>query len=260
MSLAITVISPEGVVVGADSRLTLTTKNQNGNMVYETQNYFDNAVKVLNLKAPHDYVVAVTFGAGSIGKRTAHSFLKEFQATLPPRRLSVKTYAKKILDFYKEQWNQVEGHDPDSKLYFHVAGINASRIYGEAYVVTVPDDTEPQPLIQHENYSIAWGGQTEMVYRLVKGYDPGILVEIQQSGLPDPLKQAVEYSLNSKELNLPVQFYSLQDCIDLVRFLINTTTDAQNLTVGVRGVGGLIDIGCITRDKEFRFISRKELK
>jgi len=261
MSLAITVISPEGIVVAADSRLTVTVENQlaDGNKAI-IPNYYDNAVKVLNLTKPHNYVVATTYGAGTIGQRTAHSYLKEFQATLGERRLSTKSFAQKLLDFYKQQWDGVPHGENDDKLYFQVAGIDASELYGEAYLITIPSDTIPQVLIPRGAFSFAWGGQTETVFRIAKGYDALIEKELNDSDLTVANKETVLNILNSKELNLPVHLYSLQDCIDLARFLIDSTSKAQALSVGIRGVGGSIDVGCITRHKEFWFISRKELR
>ncbi|HUA13134.1 MAG TPA: hypothetical protein VL989_01395 [Candidatus Sulfotelmatobacter sp.] len=261
MSLAITIISPEGIVLAADSRLTVTMKNElaDGSKTV-IPNYYDNAVKVLNLTKPHNYVAATTYGAGTIGQRTAHSYLKEFQASLGNRRLATKTFAQKLLDFYKKQWGEVEHSEDEDKLYFQVAGIDATELYGEAYLVTIPDSTSPHTLIEKGSFSLAWGGQTDTVYRLAKGYDALIAQELNDSNLSEEDKQMVLQILNSKELNLPIHLYSLQDCIDLARFLIDSTVKAQSLSVGIRGVGGSIDVGCITRHKDFWFIARKELK
>jgi len=51
----------------------------------------------------------------------------------------------------------------------------------------------------------------------------------------------------------------LQDCVNLATFLIRSTMAAQNLAVGVRGVGGPIDVATITREDGVSWLQRKEL-
>jgi hypothetical protein len=51
---------------------------------------------------------------------------------------------------------------------------------------------------------------------------------------------------------------ALQDCIDLACFFIRTTMDAQKLSIGIRGVGGAIDVAIIKRNQDIHFIQRKK--
>ena len=62
-------------------------------------------------------------------------------------------------------------------------------------------------------------------------------------------------------LGLPIlwQAMALQDCIDLAIFGIRWTIGAQALSVEVRGCGGPIDVGVITRRDGLRFVQRKKL-
>lgn len=57
----------------------------------------------------------------------------------------------------------------------------------------------------------------------------------------------------------PYQFLPLQDCVDLSIFLIRTTITIQTWLVGVRGVGGAIDVATITRTEGFRPIQQKRI-
>ena len=58
---------------------------------------------------------------------------------------------------------------------------------------------------------------------------------------------------------IPYQFLPLQDCVDLSIFLIRTTIKLQTWLVGVRGVGGAIDVATITRIEGFRAIQQKRI-
>ena len=48
--------------------------------------------------------------------------------------------------------------------------------------------------------------------------------------------------------------------IDLATFLIRSTILAQSVAIGVRGVGGPIDVAVITREKGLKFVQRKEIR
>lgn len=101
MSLGIVIKGPEGIVLAAESRVTLTAQTPTGPLHVN----FDNATKVLSFHAPNTAVGAVTYGQASIGIRTAHSFVPEFEASLPPDRLSVSDFAQRLSDFFIAQWN-----------------------------------------------------------------------------------------------------------------------------------------------------------
>ena len=61
------------------------------------------------------------------------------------------------------------------------------------------------------------------------------------------------------QLQVPIQFMPLQDCINLAILFIRTTINTQELTVGLRGCGGEIDLAIITRNNPLRFIQQKQL-
>ena len=97
MSLVIAVKGTEGVVLSADSRLTLTTASG----IPAT---FDNATKLLTFRDPHNWVGALTYGIATIGGRTPHSLIPEFEADLGDQRLTVHEYATRLSGFFQGQW------------------------------------------------------------------------------------------------------------------------------------------------------------
>ena len=82
MSIGIAFKGPEGIVLAADSRVTLTGQRPNSNVLVEA--HYDNATKLLKVRG-QDFVGAVTYGLGALGDReprTAHSYLPEFESEL----------------------------------------------------------------------------------------------------------------------------------------------------------------------------------
>ena len=264
MSLGIAFKGPEGIVLAADSRVILTAEMQRGGEKMMLPATYDNATKLLQLSGI-DNVGVVTYGIGAIGQqepRTAHSFLPELEETLSKEeidQLSVEEFAQKFSDFFIAQWNAkmpAEYSGPD--MVFLIGGFDAGAAYGKVYKVAIPSN--PTPEEQNANqFGVTWGGQLEYTNRLIKGFDPQLpviaktflkLTEEQQVALEKHLEGALS-------TRIPYQFLPLQDCVNLSIFLIRTTMELQNWIVGVRGVGGAIDVATITRTDGFKAVQRK---
>lgn len=267
MSLAIAFKGPEGIVLAADSRVTLTTQVAGGDKILS---YFDNATKLLRLAA-QPYVGIVTYGMGAIGTtgpRTAHSFLPEFEAELAashPERATVAEIAQAVSDFYAQQWQQAgmpPAGTPDMQpMVFQIAGFDEGDAYGKVYEVSVPTALAPAEKNAND-FGLTFGGQIELVSRLISGVDQragGILKDALN--LDDTQVNALDQRLKG-ELGIPIpfQFLPLQDCVDLSTFLVYMTSVVQGWTIGVRGVGGDVDVATITRTEGFQAIRQKQIR
>jgi hypothetical protein len=259
MSLGIVIKGPEGLVLAAESRVTLSAESSNGQKIHVN---FDNATKLLSFSSPNTTVGVVNYGLAAIGLRTPHSFVPEFEAGLPLDRLSVHDFAKRLSDFFMQQWQAVMPADYSGpNISFVIGGFNEDEPYGRVFLVEIPKASTPvdQHTDQRE-FGLTWGGQREFVDRLVKGYDyrlPKIIsdtLDLQPSQF-----ELVEQALSSLAMSIPLQAMPLQDCVNLAIFFIRTTITAQRLTVGIRGCGGPIDVAIITRRRGLRYIQRKEV-
>jgi hypothetical protein len=264
MSLGIIIKSPEGIVLAAESRVTLSTPTGNGAEMMHVN--FDNATKLLEFNSPNNYVAAVTFGQAAIGVRTAHSFIPEFESSLDPNiRLSIEDFTQRLSDFYMQQWNLAMlplNQYTGPNMIFFVAGYNVGDAYGKTFTFEIPRAPAPIELNAGAgNFGINWGGQREIVDRLIHGFDPRLLTLLIQQGLIDPvqLQAAMPAIQQTIQLNVPIQFMPLQDCVNLAKLLLKTTIDAQSLTVGIRGCGGEIDVATITKNKGLHFVKKKEI-
>jgi hypothetical protein len=261
MSLGIVIKAPEGIVLAAESRVTLqATPTEGGRPSLFVS--FDNATKLLSFSKPNTWIGAVTYGMAVIGLRTAQSFAPEFEASLPEERLTVEEFASRLSAFYLEQWGAVMPADYEGpSMTFVVGGFNDGEPYGRVFLLDIP--TKPDPVEQNpgmDGFGITWGGQREHVDRLIQGYDARMLDMITQTlGLDPSRLQPLLTELPKLQLPLPLQAMPLQDCVDLAIFFIRTTIAAQSLTVGIRGVGGPIDVAVVTRREGLRFIQQKRL-
>ena len=261
MSLGIVIKSPEGIVLAAESRVTLTVNGPDGKPSHMVN--FDNATKLFSFKAPHNHIGVVTYGQAAIGQRTAHSFVPEFESTLPDERQTVAEMAQRISDFYMEQWTASMPADyKGPNMTFIVAGFNEQEPYGRVFLLDLPNRTDPiEQQAAISDFGITWGGQREIVDRLIQGFDQRVVQIVTQSLNLSPQQQRELSTLLTKNLQLPIPLnvMALQDCINLAKLFIRTTIETQELTIGVRGCGGPVEVAIIKRQEELKYIKHKSV-
>ena len=267
MSLGIAFKGAEGIVLAADSRVTLTATNNDPSSQEVLQGYYDNAVKLLKVNG-QDFVGAVTYGAGAIGQqspRTAHSYLPEFEALLSKgkrRRLPVEEFAVKLSEFFAQQWRDSQMPESHPPMDFLVGGIDRGEPYGKVFGFAIPNNSTPREIHPGpDQFGMVWGGQKQFADRVIAGFDEQLLNVVQEA-LELTAEKRVELEKQLRErlqATIPFPFLPLQDSVDLSILLIRTTIAIQNWVVGVRGVGGPIDVATITRTAGFKPIQLKSI-
>ncbi len=261
MSLGIAIKSPSGIVLAAESRVTLQTDSPIlGHPLYIS---YDNAVKLFGLGVePHQHVGIVTWGQAAIGLRTAHSYLPELQSHLPDERLSIKAYSERIGHFFVERWNEQLGNQQyvGQPMTMIIAGYDDKKAYGEVYELNLPHSANPIARHDANQFGLTWGGQREYVDRLVRGYDHRVVELMRESGIAEENIDAFQAKAAAIQMKVPVQALPLEDCVDLALFFIRTTIAAQRLSVVMRGCGGPIDVATLTRSEGLSFVQEKRIR
>ncbi|MEX2245143.1 MAG: hypothetical protein WEC75_00480 [Dehalococcoidia bacterium] len=256
-------------MLAADSRVTLMAQlaQPGGQPPLLVPSTFDNATKLLRVQG-QSHVGAVTYGLGAIGQaepRTAHSYIPEFEQQLAgTNRLTVQDFATRLSDFFMEKWQaqNMPAAGQGQDMVFLVGGYDEGAPYGRVFEVFIP--SRPVPHEQHGGageFGLVWGGQREYADRLIQGFDGNLpaLVQAFTHG-DDAQREALRLDLRAKlQVPVPFAFLPLQDCVNLAIFLIRTTIIMQQWIVGVRGVGGAIDVGVITQTDGFSEVQRKKI-
>lgn len=270
MSLGVVIKGSEGVVLATESRITLEARRaDSGGQTVVVPVTFDNASKLLTFGGsggsapnPHGYVAAVTYGAAVIGTdindlRTAPSYLPELEGQLGSTRKTTLQYAELIRDFFVDQWSSRMPAYQGPPMTFVVGGYDKGEAYGSVFVFDVPQNPDPRPM-NPDNFGITWGGQREYATRLVFGYDPALPELVRTTlNLDDADMSKLTAALEQLRIPVPYSVLPLQDCIDFAIYLIRATMQAQAAAIGIRGVGGPIDVATITRSQGVQFIQRK---
>lgn len=258
MSLAVAIKGPEGIVLAADSRVTLQVTTPDGQLL---PIFYDNATKVLAF-SKHPFVGAVTYGAAVLGGRTPHSLMPEFEVELGDDRRGVEEIASLLSTFFLERWKAtMPKHYKGPPMTFVVAGFDERQAYGEVRLFEIPNAPRPVLRTGVDGFGMTWGGQLDIVSRIVHGFDPSFadLLARTSKNPKETVEQWLQSVRNELELSVPYEFLPLQDCINLAAAMVRTTMVFQDTAVRLRGVGGPIDIAVITRVEGLQFVQRKAL-
>lgn len=183
-----------------------------------------------------------------------------------------------IIETTKEQHNikfkfkDKEGNIKDGVvgvegLVLFVAGYNADGSH-EVYNLYIPGEIKKRRDSNEKGmeYGANWIGQTDVVSRVLKGWDgrifdvPFINEALKQKGQPEIEKQlsGLEYAINWGSM-------TLQDAVDFSVLAIQTTSAIQRFSDGILanpgdipGVGGPIDVLVLTPEGP-KWIKQKEL-
>lgn len=154
------------------------------------------------------------------------------------------------------------------QLQFIVAGFNEDQSH-QALMVYVPGEVQLKrdSRKKGQEYGASWVGQTDVVSRIVLGFDgrignlPMMQKVSSQIGVEETNKQ-----LRGLEYVIQWGTMTLQDGIDFSELAIATTTAIQRFSDGIAadpgdmtGVGGPIDVAVITEEKGFVWVSKKAL-
>lgn len=257
MSLAVVIKGPEGLVLAADSRVTLQGKR--GDQIL-TVNY-DNATKLLTFEG-QTHIAAVTYGAAVIGARTAHSLLPEFEVTVGQASLSVENFCENLRTFFLERWQaEMPKNYAGPDMTFIIGGFDKGDAYGKVFFFEIPKGKGIEPRNPGgKSFGMTWGGQLELASRMIHGFDPALPGLIKETlTLNDDQKAKLEACLQQLEFPIPYQVLPLQDSVNLAISMLRSTITFQGLAAGVRGVGGPLEVAVITRASGVKYIQRKEL-
>ncbi len=261
MSLVIGVISPDGIVLAADTRLTLKAKLING---CELRFPYDNATKIFSFSPPHNYIGVLFMGKDVIGDTPVRAYMPLFECSLGNKRLPVKKFATKMAEFFHNLWAKKEKETPaDQGIRFTVLGFDEGALSGTAYFFGLPDDPIPHIWDKEKKFGMFWAGETFVANRIAIGFDERLFAvlkrELKLKLNDDELARL--FAVLSKEFRLFFPFHqmTLQDCVDIAALFVRSTIEVERLAITTGGVGGGVEVAIITPQEGFRFLNKQEI-
>lgn len=269
MTIAICLKVHDGIVLASDSASTLMTIDSDQNT--SVTNIYNNTNKIFNLYKGLP-IGAITWGSGSIGLASTERLMKDLRKGLVEgsEQLDKNTYTIESVAtmvrkfFFDDHYVPTYRGWPKERrpqLGIIVAGYSAKEPLALEYEIDIVDGecSEPIPLREAGDVGITWGGVSEAISRLIRGYSvnlPKILVD--NLGIPETNLEAISNVLQ-QNLTAPLvqQAMPIQDAINLARFLVDMTIQFHQYMPGAPTVGGPIEIAAITKHEGFTWVERK---
>lgn len=239
MSLIMTVYVREGIVMAADSRLTLTipkqTQGQGGVQQLVSVTSSDSARNVFLA----DAVGIATYGIAGINGVPLAGFIDSFIAEIVRGKgCTPVQIANELLGYFKKLGVKQVTH-------FHVAGYAKADGSFVQYVLHVDLDKQCVAQINPLNLQGAnWGGEADVLQRLLN--------QVALTGATVADLTPIPF------FGVPFEYFTLQDAIDFAVYGIRSTIDTLRFQMREKPVGGPIDV-LVLRPDGARWIAQKQL-
>jgi hypothetical protein len=249
MTIVLGLATPDGLVLGADSRTTSYPDESPRSRIAS-----DSAEKVFVLG---DRFGVATYGDAFIGERTIAGLMTEFVATLKKIPKTVDDLAAALGAFFHDRYARAReaANDPlpekldDERLSvgFLVAGYDDAGV-GVFHEVWLPGPGHEATSITTAHVGMLPRGQRDVIDRLLGGVDMQQLLALDVT-VPDDVREALDKL--AYQLMFPI---TLKDGVDFVTFLIRTTIEMQRFSdgtfafeVGSPNCGGPTSVAVIRR-------------
>lgn len=268
MSICVSVKVAEGLVLAADSAVTLegniNTPQGQASGIIQT---FESANKVTRFK---DYPIGImTWGMASIADRSILSLIMEFEygykVVKQNKKYMVIQIANELLKFIQSRYSKAfPSQEPNTKkpmLGMLIGGYSSEQFFADEYTIEIPlqqnwVDRRPNQPNGSPSFGADWFGQTDALTRLIKGYDPVSLNELVKRGVDANIVEKWTQD-NLSELLLVFNGMPLQDAIDFAEYAVQVVIGRWRFGPGAPLCGGEIDIAVIT-PRGFQWAHRKQ--
>ncbi len=246
------------LVFAADSAVTLRSPT--------SFNVYNHGYKVFNLYKGLP-IVAMTAGMGNFGAASISTLAKDFRITLTRgsaaecidrRNYTMKEVATKARCFFSKKYGEIDPPPSGAHSFeFWIGGYGSNELLGEIWKLEIRDgivmDIDQIASAATEN-KICWGGQVNVISRILLGIDPNIFHDLQNIGIAESDLQTIRDRNQTPllESSMPVQ-----DAVDLADFLVYAAKRYSAFLPGAAVVGGETDIATVTRHEGFKWIQRK---
>jgi hypothetical protein len=271
MSLCISIVTAEGVVVAGDSRQTQTLGGMN-------RVSSESAEKVFALTST---VLAATAGWGFLkgqdtpNVRNIASLVEDFKPTIPAGS-TVVDIASLMWAHFNTLYNNHIVAFPNAAvtagqnaLNFAVTGFDSDSRSAEMYNFLIPSENAPAaPVRTTDNPGSWWMGMVDVVSRIYNGVDfrafnlPFVVAANAENNNANAATQQLS------GLTYVVNWHSmgLQEAIDFAVGLIQITIMVQRFAAGIvndiggtANVGGPIDVAVVRNGGTVEWVQRKQL-
>ena len=251
MSIVACVNVHDAVVFGSDSIATISQADQEGN-VTAVQSY-QHAQKLHKLS---DQIAVATWGAGNIGSRSLATVIAQYARKngADISNQPVAQIATALLNHLRSNYETVFGSSNGPPLGAMIGGYSPDSELAEILEFTLPtSNAEPARVRNMDEFGASWRGASFPFSRLYTGIDPRM-----KSAILDNVgehRSAVDSILAQFKSPFVFDGMPVQEAIDFVVFVLQTTINMAKFEIGLQSCGGPLWVSVITKDK-FQWIRK----
>jgi len=267
MTIAVSCLLPDGVILGVDSAVTVNTSDGKG-----IAKVYENAEKLFQLG---DKPIGIAiYGIGNLGTRSIGSYIREFEVRTYHKILNkeyqlkdvVEAMRKFFMDSYQEniikqfELNGIKFEELSIEnrpsLGLIVGGFSSKAYVPEVWKIEIPiHDTSNSSVKVSEdgNFGTSWYALFEPIHRYMNGFSPSFLQEILdyfalQRKSPITSKEVQEITAIAKKYQYSIPYFamSIQEGIAHTRFLVELVINHYRFATGASLVGGKARIGKVS--------------
>jgi len=275
MTIAACYVSPEGVVFGADSTVSIMRSDGEREV-----SYFDFGQKIFEV-GEDATLGLVTWGLGQLPGVSYRTLVAELaddlSAERPPTvedvanrwgRRFFSAYSTTIGNDYRQQVADAKSDEAvkaaetflqNTRVGFCIGGVALPDRRPAAYELTFSAAADAVPNATKLSMGEpTFRGLPMLIHRLLYGIDPALLVRISRSpkwsGTPEELADLVTPFILEQPVMPPIR-----DAIDWIHSCIASTIKGVKFSDLGRDCGGPIEIAVVTSDRPFRWVRHKSL-
>jgi len=306
MSLAINTTIPEGIVLAADSRQSYRNRkgmarigSDNASKLFQLNNRMGIAVAGLAFLPENGVTKSISNYINEFIKnnpiekysieKTADELIRllnekykwedqlnkakeQIEKDLLVKKYEILEITKKVsyIDFrYKDPNGNIrKGIGKIDPISFILAGINPDGSH-QVFTCHIPGSkTKSRDSKERgKEYGTNWIGQTDVVSRIVLGFDGRIMnLPFAHDAISMTNQENILKQLHSLEYVIQWGTMTLQDAVDFCTLMIETTSAIQRFSDGIKanpgdlpGVGGSVEVLTITPEEGFKWVRKKKI-
>ena len=264
MTVCVAIKVHDCIVFAADSALSTSSTTPHGMSLVD--NVWRHGLKVFNVHRNLP-IVAMFAGMANFGPMSITNLAKDFRSKLMDASsdfnatsYTLEEVSNQAFTFFKSEYRKIF-KEPLEGLSFSlwIGGYSHNNLHGEIWKITMVNGQWEKPLqvvMPSTSNMIVWGGQTQAIDRLIRGFDPQ-LVSILQEQLHSSQIKTMESSITDLATPLVHPSMPIQDAINLADFLVDMTKRYVAFLPGADTVSGDTDIATVTKHEGFKWIQRK---
>ena len=249
MTIVTVLVSPEGIVLGADTQTTISIrkKNESGKILLNPVNFFRNAQKIFDISINKNILALSQFGNAFPGGKPLSNHVFSIRELLAKGNDSDLSTIESVSDKIIEYFSQFEDQQKQG-LGFYVSGFDKEngKVVPCIRFIQFRKDTKGIFQIQNiqkvkvegsKDYGLSWNGEGSwIISKLLKLSDK---------------------TQNIPQSSIPFHILSLQDGVELTEYLINTVIGFERFQTRFPTCGGKSIIAVLT-PRNFTFIGNNE--